>query len=333
MKTLIINNTQLATSEAFNTFWYFAAERQRIFMARVKGLNSPWSDDKILQNHKFTNAYRASDKTSQYLIRNVIYSGNLSPEDTIFRILLFKIFNKIETWELIQDIAGPTTIPNFSVDRYALILSKASSAGGKIYSSAYIMPSGPKNEYKGKPKHLFHLELLKWIVRSGIIHRILKSKTMEETYNILREVNSFGPFLAYQLATDINYSPYTFFDENEFVVPGPGALSGIRKCFIDTKGVPPEKIISCLTADQEFHFNNLGINFDSLWGRPLQLIDIQNLFCETDKYCRRKHPDIKGIGNRSKIKQEYHGQNGLPLPWYPPKWGLNEAISKERFSQ
>ena len=48
----------------------------------------------ILARFKFTNAYRASDRVSQYLIRNVIYEGSQSSEEVFFRTLLFKIFKQ-----------------------------------------------------------------------------------------------------------------------------------------------------------------------------------------------------------------------------------------------
>ena len=38
------------------------------------------------------------------------------------------------------------------------------------------------------------------------------------------------PFLAFQVVTDINYTTLLGFSEMEFVVPGPGARSGLRKC-------------------------------------------------------------------------------------------------------
>jgi len=52
-------------------------------------------------SYRFTNVYRASDRVSQYLIRRVIYEGDQSEEEVFFRTLLFKIFNRIETWEIL----------------------------------------------------------------------------------------------------------------------------------------------------------------------------------------------------------------------------------------
>jgi hypothetical protein len=74
------------------------------------------------------------------------------------------------------------------------------------------------------------------------------------------------------------------------------------------------------------------VKFQSLWGRPLQPIDCQNLFCETDKYARIAHPDFKGISGRTKIKQKYLPRADtyqLPIPVYPEHWGLRQALDKE----
>ncbi len=78
---------------------------------------------------------------------------------------------------------------------------------------------------------------------------------------------------------------------------------------------------------QEQEFDRLGIDFSSLWGRRLQLIDCQNLFCEVDKYSRVRHPEVAGLSGRLRIKQRLSAKQNLPSPWYPPKWGLNEKIA------
>ena len=61
-------------SPVFKTYWKFAYLRQDAFFSRLNNPQGPWSDDEIISEFKFTNAYRASDRVSQYLIKNVIYS-------------------------------------------------------------------------------------------------------------------------------------------------------------------------------------------------------------------------------------------------------------------
>ena len=60
----------------YDSFWKFAAERQEVFFRKLEGLPPPWTDDPVMAHYKFTNAYRASDRVSQYLIRRVIYDGD-----------------------------------------------------------------------------------------------------------------------------------------------------------------------------------------------------------------------------------------------------------------
>ena len=80
----------------------FRGRRQAAFFRRYLGEPAPWSGDEILQTYKFTNAYRASDRVSQYLIRNVIYRGSSATHEVFFRTILFKLFNKIEHLGLLK---------------------------------------------------------------------------------------------------------------------------------------------------------------------------------------------------------------------------------------
>jgi hypothetical protein len=191
------------------------------------------------------------------------------------------------------------------------------------------MSSG-KSAFGCPRKHQNHLKLIETMIQEEFPQRIIGLKSMRELFEHLRSYPTIGDFLAYQYATDINYSELTDFKEMAFVVPGPGARDGIRKCFTDLGGLNEVEIIK-LMADRQFkEFERLGLKFESLWGRPLQLIDCQNLFCEVDKYARIAHPDIKGISNRKRIKQKYVMKKKNIKYWYPPKWGINDAVmSKE----
>ena len=81
-----------------------------------------------------------------------------------------------------------------------------------------------------------HLELLADLLKQGLPERFAAAKSMAELYEILVSLPSFGPFLAYQFATDLNYGPAFALSEMEFVMPGPGARDGIRKCFAQAVG-------------------------------------------------------------------------------------------------
>ena len=289
--------------------------------------NQPWTDDPIIARHKFTNAYRASDRVSQYLIRNVIYQGDQSPQEVFFRTVLFKLFNKIETWHLLQAKIGPATYDDFSFERFDRVLSEAISSKTRIYSAAYIMPSG-NSAFGYRAKHRNHLKLLERMMEDEVPEQIAGAPDMKHAFELLRSYPTIGNFLGYQFVTDLNYSEICDFTEMEFVVPGPGALDGIHKCFSDLGGLNEIDVIKLVTERQEQEFERLGLQFRSLWGRPLQLIDCQNLFCEVSKYARVMHPEIRGVNDRSRIKQVYR-PSAKPLDyWFPPKWGINHLLPK-----
>jgi hypothetical protein len=317
----------LKPTVVYDTYWRFAVERQEIFFARAAGEPPPWTKDEILAEFKFTNAYRAADRVSQFLIRSVIYRDDLpnSIEEVFFRMMLFKLFNKIETWELLERECGPISWSRYDFTRYDGVLRKAMASGRRIYSAAYIMPSA--STFGFASKHSNHLALLGKMIADGLPRQIAAATRMQDGFDLLVDYPSLGDFLAYQFITDINYSEITRFSETEFVVPGPGALDGIKKCFEDTGGLTPAEVIVFMQQRQDAEFQRLGVTFRSLWGRPMQLIDCQNLFCEVGKYARESNPDVKGVSDRTRIKQKFRPSPERIEYWFPPKWNLNERVA------
>lgn len=319
---------ELKPTPVYDMYWKFAAERQEVFYRRLDGAAGPWTEDRVIGKYKFTNAYRASDRVSQYLIRNVIYTENyFTPEDQCFRILLFKMFNKIETWEYIRAAVGEITYKSYNYEVYNQLLMKKLRDGEKIYSAAYIMPSG-KSSFGCEKKHQNHLKLLEYMMQSGISRQIARTKTLKELYEVLLNYPTLGAFLAFQFAIDINYSALCDYSEMSYIIAGPGAKNGIQKCFGDTRQYTYEDIIKLVAERQNEEFEKRGLRFKNLFGRKLQLIDCQNLFCETDKYARVECPEIGGASNRKRIKQKYVNRNLKKIDFfYPPKWGINDKIN------
>jgi hypothetical protein len=308
-------------SPVFDTYWRFAAERQAIYVDRVAGRPGPWTADPILQKHRFTNCFRATDRVSQFLINEVAYAGSQDLRNLVFRTLLFKMFNKITTWQLLERQFGAITWETVSFRECERVLSAAFARGERLYSAAYVVPPPPLG---GERKHSNHMRLLRLMIEDGVHDRLAKAEDMAAAFDALRSYPAIGDFLAYQFLIDINYSLALEFDENEFVVPGPGARDGIRKCFGPASAGIEHQIIRYMTDSQDEHFARLGLTFAGLNGRRLHLIDCQNLFCEVDKYARVAHPEVVGISGRSRIKQLYTRDPSPVTAWFPPKWGINQ---------
>lgn len=310
----------------YDSYWYYAYERQNAFFYRnILNQSFPWTKDPILNSFRFTNDYRANDRVSQYLINHVIYGNDdmdFTDEDMVFRIILFKIFNKITTWCMIESQLKEIRLRKNILTDIRKILMKSYQRKEKIYSGAYIMPSG-SSIFGNKIKFLNHLALLELMVKEDFFKKVSESQDFEELYHLLLDYPMIGPFLAYQYAIDINYSTVVDFSEDEFVSAGPGAQSGIIKCFSNVENSDYEYIIKYVTEKQEYEFDRLGLKFYTLKGRPLQLIDCQNIFCEFDKYSRVKYPAFEGKYNRTRIKRKYV-ENHTPINFaYPPKWKLH----------
>jgi hypothetical protein len=312
------------STEIYDLYWRFAAERQAILFRRLEGAPYPWTDDVILQTYRFTNAYRASDRVSQFLIKRVIYDEAYSqdPKEVLFRVLLFKFFNKEATWQLLESRLGPLTWQSFSFERYDRILSTTIGQGSRIYSAAYIIP--PVGLDQSGVKHRGHLRLIALMLKGDLASRLQDSRSLREVFLLLKDYPSLGDFLAFQLAIDLNYSLLINHEEAEFVVPGPGARDGLAKTFPNASAADAESLIGHMADRQEAEFARL--KFRSLWGRRLQLIDCQNLFCELSKYTRISHPQVGGLSGRTRIKQSFRPKGAPEQPWYPPKWALNDAI-------
>jgi alpha-glutamyl/putrescinyl thymine pyrophosphorylase clade 1 len=313
--------------EVFDAYWRFAAERQRIFELRRDDPAGPWTDDPILRRYKFCNTFRASDRISQYLISRVIYApaaADLPPEDVFLRIVLFRLFSKERTWEALEQATGGVRRATLDPERLSRVLN-ALRGDGPIYTAAFILCA--HDAYGHRVKHRNHLELVSRMFAPNALGADLAgASSLRDVYEALRAWPMIGAFMGYQLAVDLNYSDHLDFDENDFTVPGPGAVRGLNKVFADFGDRTPQQLIMEMVERQDEHFERLGISWSGLFGRPLHAIDCQGLFCETDKYARAAFPDLKS--NRVRIKQEFRADPTSLELFYPPKWGINDWLSR-----
>lgn len=326
-------------NENFIHYLTFVSERMNIFWKRQKGASAPFTQNEILSKNKFTNVYRSLDRVSQYLIKEVIYNGKQYSRESMFiRILLFKHFNSIETWELLMKKYGDID-ENISFKDMGKFLGDAIDAGMKIYSNAYmvtgaIMKKGSSSYTKynlesSVYKHEAYFRIFeKLLIEDGFMYEILDSKSMEELYGKLCKIPAFGDFISMQYCIDFNYSELFDFDENDFIVQGPGAERGIDRCF-DFVGKPDyPAVIEWVTNNLDDllikyseMYPGVGLNFIPLPNRKPTLIDIQNCFCETDKYMRGLGIKQDGI-NGKRIKNVFIQNNNKIDFKFPKKWGV-----------
>jgi len=313
--------------EAYQYYFFFVQERMNIFWKRYEGISSRLTSDEILARHKFTNVYRAQDRVSQFLIKNVIYNTEhkFNEIDILLRILLFKVFNNIETWQFLEKKFGPISVSNYKVDAITKALANRIK-DRPIFSAAYMM-TGAHEQYKiYNSKHERWLKMIEQeILKKKKFEKISEAKSLEGIYNILLGCSFIGEFLAYQYTIDFNYSEVVDFDEDSFVKAGIGSIRGIKKCFPQANKGNFENCIRYTQQNFEKYQEKFGYNeFRNLFGREPKLIDLQNCFCETDKYLRVKMPELQ-IDN-TRIKQKFTKPRGEIDYFFPPKWNINKYI-------
>jgi alpha-glutamyl/putrescinyl thymine pyrophosphorylase clade 1 len=305
----------------YELYWTFASRRQAAFERRLAGEPPPWTADPIIQQYKFCNVFRAADRVSQYLISRVAYGDAAdTDEDRAFRIVAFRTFSNTRTWDAIEAALGePPGLRHLASGAFERALSETKARYGGLYTGAFILCAN--KAYGFDEKHLNHVALFQHMfIRDQLGLKLQATGSLAQVVALLQAYPLMGPFMAYQIAIDLNYSALVNFSENDFVQAGPGALRGLRKAFIDFGDYQPDDVILDMVERQDEEFERLALPFGGLFGRPLHAIDCQGLFCELDKYCREAAPEL--VSNRTRIKARF-APSSQPLPLaFPPKWGL-----------
>jgi hypothetical protein len=310
---------------AYDLYWTFASRRQQVFEARLAGKAQPWTDDRILQEFKFCNVFRASDRVSQYMIQKVIHEQvDGTPEEQLFRIVAFRTFSKMGTWDAVTARLGRSpSLADLRSGKFEQALDATKAEFGGLYTGAFILCA--TKAYGFDQKHRNHVALFQHMfLKEKLGLKLLHAKSLETIVRLLEKFPLTGPFMSYQTAIDLNYSELINFGENDYTQAGPGALRGIKKAFVDTGDYEPAEVISWMVERQDEEFRRLGLSFDGLWGRQLHAIDCQGLFCELDKYCREALPQLASA--RTRIKARFTpSADGLRY-YFPPKWKINERM-------
>ncbi|PFH45738.1 hypothetical protein AMATHDRAFT_77938 [Amanita thiersii Skay4041] len=285
-----------------------------------------WTDDPILRKYPFCNTFRVLDKTSQFLVREVIEKGSQDPQELVFRVILFNTFTRIDTWKLLERKLGPLTWATYSREKYKNVLHRAKSRGVILYTGSFIKPA-PSFSYADN--YMNHLCLLEVFMENQITARLMNAEYLADIFDFLASFPSMGDFTTYQLILNLSYTNILNFHPNDFVVPGPGASSGLGKMFgrkVKSAGRGFEiDIIRWLVKTQTQHFKRLGLEFSGLGPDelPMDVADVEHMLCEVDKYSRMAHPQYKG--KRTEMRRvfepspaHYPAKPCLPKAWSHP---------------
>lgn len=198
-KSVTISGQRLRVSPILDTLFYFMAERHHIYQRRIAGDPTPWTKDPILAAYPFTNVFRVYDRTTQYILRHVIWEGSQDLHESCFRVILFRLFNKIETWELLKSRFKNITWKDFDVNRYENVLL---SAGTAVYGHAYIIPAPKLGAYANASNHLRLIDLM---MQEDVPGQLKRFRHLKDAHGWLSLFPAMGDFTSLQYVFDSNH--------------------------------------------------------------------------------------------------------------------------------
>lgn len=299
-----IKKAQPVLNERNLLYLYNFIKRRYVIHLRKDVLKKdpPWTTDPVLRDFRFTNIRREHDKESKWVIEHIANNPELSYEDKLLNVILFRLYNKHETAELISMPFKFSQAPDWNPEWYRSLFEAALVEDPKrVFFTAAFHTVGMKNTLKRVTGESYApmriLKFIKILINEGLVDDIKACVNQQEVYQTLTDYNGIGRFLAYQFYVDMTYIAEFPFSENEFTVAGPGCVMGLNYLFENRDGMTYEECLFWLRDNLDRLFvEELGKDWDAkrvFWDLPeedrcFNVMSLENCFCELSKYIRAK---------------------------------------------
>lgn len=277
------------SQENLDLFWYFVRERHLVWHRRFV-LNLPqgrWTRDAILRTVRFTNIYRNLDRGTVFLFDHVLADlDSDNPRDSIeilWVVIAYRLLNNADTF---ASVPIPSLCQYPSSPFHKELISYQKASGNSAVTTAHItcqlglVPGSRLENYK-----IILDEVCKALLKGIWGKQVLWATSPLACWKTLREEHGIGPFLAYEILTDLIELKMLPFDHDQWANIGPGALFGLRLIF-------PYKYKKDLLRElytlRDMQVKSLGKDFPYWQRRKLTLRDIEHAVCEFGKYHRMK---------------------------------------------
>ena len=298
--------------------------REQIRLAKAAGAPWPWSDDDVLNRHKFTNVKREDDRTTAWLRANwTAKHSNADAATVLFNCGVFRVFGTVAFAEQTGWTADVSAWDPHMERSNAVACWHA---GNHAFTSAYNRVRF--NAEKMKPpidvydKELSTLEGLRLAVDDIVAAPAGGRLSWRAVCTRLRGVNGFGGsgFMAKEVLHDAMGWPSMrrlVRDEGDWTPPGPGARRGLNRLHgralnLDSPGearfITEMRLLlrTLRSLDPEF---SKSVN--------LNIHDVQFQLCEYDKYCR--------VGTGGHV-HPYRPHFSMNIPYLPARPHPHHAL-------
>ena len=261
----------------------------------------PYTDDPILAQYRFCNVFRELDRVTVWIDQNIRKPFADHP-DLWLMLAIARYINWPDTLQTLieYDGAWPTgDHGSFSPGGLGRALDFISSEGRKVYTGAYMIraESNPKAEWYSWTKQQYVARIVigrlwedreQW--RAMFQDQPEGGLELQAVWQMLQSPRyiGWGPFMAYQAVVDMRWCPSLLGgapDINTWAALGPGSRRGLNRL----AGRPLDFPLSQAQGLHEMRFIYETQNAHRApWVPVIDLSDIQNALCETDKYLRVK---------------------------------------------
>lgn len=254
--------------------------------------------DPILQEYRFCNVFRELDRVSAW-IRYNIRRPFAEHEDLWLMLAIARTINWPDTLQFLKE-TGYSWPGNdlFDPENLGRALDFYSAQGNKVYTGAYMIraESNPKAEWYSWTKQQYIARIVigrLWEDREAW-RAILDDQpegglTLQSVWSQFQHPRyiGWGPFMAYQVVVDLRHTRYlrNAPDINTWAALGPGSRRGLNRLAGRDVDHPLSQEQGLEEMRQIFEDQDA---FRAPWVPRIDLSDIQNCLCETDKYLRVK---------------------------------------------
>ena len=273
--------------------------REQIRLAKAAGAPWPWSDDDVLNRHKFTNVKREHDRTTAWLRTNwTAAHANADAATVLFNCGVFRVFGTVAFAEQTGWTADMSAWDAF-LERCNAVACW--DAGFHAFTSAYNRVRF--NAEKMKPpldvydKALSTLEGLRLAVNDIVAVPAGGRLSWGAVCTRLRGVNGFGGsgFMAKEVLHDaMGWASVRALvrDDGDWTPPGPGARRGLNRLYGRTSdtgvnATGDSALETSFVCEMRLLLRTLrSLDPEFCKSVNLNIHDVQFQLCEYEKYCR-----------------------------------------------
>lgn len=297
-RNIVNNASPVINPESLRTYYHYMCERNKVYQRKeLSKQNPPWTNDEIIKNNSFTCVKRYLDRTSKWLTDNISNNSDLSYEDRVWRTILFRLYNKIETAELIRinmyEMFWSDSQIRDNMDKLDATKNDPFTRAYKVIRPKYAYRDiSPKGHDNWKSSLYWYITQLRIKYNMRVPNDLEKDAISAITW-IKSNIDGVGDFIAYQIWCDLCYINEYPMSTNFYTIAGPGCIAGIDMLVDDLDGMNHNEFLFWLRDNIDKIFKEYDSTYDIdnfFWyldksERYWDLQDLENSFCEFSKYC------------------------------------------------